>query len=461
MINHSAVIRKEKAIMQNITLSSMNDGKNNYEKVFSVIGTKGIAYDVTIKNKPECTCPDNANRLNRCKHIYYILLRVLDCDNEDTFYYTNKQLYEMFGISETPVDNKDIQITDIDNKREFTLVNGKHIDNKDTQTSNNFIFTIPDKFCGHSNKPEVISTQPNDDSIFETEIVTPKDVSIFETEIVTPKDINPNETIDIKPIQLINDVKNENKLPKNIIPIYENNYKIGYRVTNFTYSNGTIEDDMDFTSSMVDHYNLKNAEGYLEILKVKELIDKQTIQSIPPIETITNHIQLVDGLDSKIDNIDNIDNIDAQTISQDIQIVDHPSLIDSTLDKLIEELSIAVCVPIQKQPLKIIFENTITNRFKHMEYDTDMITTITKYIEENYNIDLRNIVDNASIGNEIWVNTIMGDNSFSGPYIKQINEDLYELHMKTIDKTNTGWIFNNFTTETNSQKIGRFIRVLE
>jgi hypothetical protein len=42
MINHSAVIRKEKAIMQNITLSSMNDGKNNYEKVFSVIGTKEL-----------------------------------------------------------------------------------------------------------------------------------------------------------------------------------------------------------------------------------------------------------------------------------------------------------------------------------------------------------------------------------------------------------------------------------
>ena len=63
---------------------------------YIVMGSTGNVYRVKIKNEPCCTCPDNRIRKARCKHIYFILLRVMKVDNEMQEYYDDEELIEMF-----------------------------------------------------------------------------------------------------------------------------------------------------------------------------------------------------------------------------------------------------------------------------------------------------------------------------------------------------------------------------
>lgn len=48
---------------------------------FEVLGSTGNHYFVDIEKRPRCTCPDNRFRHARCKHIYFVLRRVLSCDD--------------------------------------------------------------------------------------------------------------------------------------------------------------------------------------------------------------------------------------------------------------------------------------------------------------------------------------------------------------------------------------------
>ena len=52
------------------------DGPENTE-TFQIAGTTGNIYTVTIDKLPSCTCPDNRRARNQCKHIIYVLVRVL------------------------------------------------------------------------------------------------------------------------------------------------------------------------------------------------------------------------------------------------------------------------------------------------------------------------------------------------------------------------------------------------
>ncbi|CAI5959494.1 unnamed protein product [Closterium sp. NIES-65] len=49
---------------------------------FHVLGATGNVYTVTISQQPSCTCPDYGNG-NLCKHVLFVLLRVLHVDEED------------------------------------------------------------------------------------------------------------------------------------------------------------------------------------------------------------------------------------------------------------------------------------------------------------------------------------------------------------------------------------------
>ena len=52
------------------------EGSENIEK-FELAGTTGNIYTVTIDKLPTCTCPDNSRKRMQCKHIIYVLVRVL------------------------------------------------------------------------------------------------------------------------------------------------------------------------------------------------------------------------------------------------------------------------------------------------------------------------------------------------------------------------------------------------
>jgi hypothetical protein len=44
---------------------------------FAVLGATGNLYTVTVCRQPQCTCPDFCCRRNLCKHILFVMLRVL------------------------------------------------------------------------------------------------------------------------------------------------------------------------------------------------------------------------------------------------------------------------------------------------------------------------------------------------------------------------------------------------
>ena len=90
-------IRKQRGKTQKIFLLDCKD-VDTFIKSYEVVGTTKNVYTVTIKNMPECTCPDYIVRHNRCKHIYFILIRIMKVDENDMDEnkFTDDQLLDMF-----------------------------------------------------------------------------------------------------------------------------------------------------------------------------------------------------------------------------------------------------------------------------------------------------------------------------------------------------------------------------
>lgn len=90
--------RKSRGKSQKLFLVHSHDNKEQYEKCYDIMGTTGNVYTVSIKNIPECTCPDHQTRNKRCKHIYFVLLRIMKVseDQEDNNY-SNEDLTSMFN----------------------------------------------------------------------------------------------------------------------------------------------------------------------------------------------------------------------------------------------------------------------------------------------------------------------------------------------------------------------------
>lgn len=68
------------------------------ERAYDVMGTTGNVYTVVINERPTCTCPDFTTRYNRCKHIYFVLTRIMKVDpsQEDNKEYDENNLETMF-----------------------------------------------------------------------------------------------------------------------------------------------------------------------------------------------------------------------------------------------------------------------------------------------------------------------------------------------------------------------------
>lgn len=81
---------------------------DEYDMEFDVMGTTKNVYTVKVTKTPTCTCPDHTTRFNRCKHIFFILRRIMkineefdDDDFEDKAEFNNKELKRM--IKNMPV----------------------------------------------------------------------------------------------------------------------------------------------------------------------------------------------------------------------------------------------------------------------------------------------------------------------------------------------------------------------
>ena len=90
--------RKIRGMTQPIYLINFDTQKeNNESKKFTVLGTTGSVYTVTINTNPTCTCFDFKRRKTRCKHIYFILTRVMKVPqaNEDIPEFTTAQVTQI------------------------------------------------------------------------------------------------------------------------------------------------------------------------------------------------------------------------------------------------------------------------------------------------------------------------------------------------------------------------------
>lgn len=104
--------RKQRALVQRLFLiESKEDSDTKW--IFTITGSTGNIYDVTMTTYPSCTCPDHTTRHKRCKHIYFVMRRIMKCSDEDIDdeKYTDDELKEMFN--------------QIPKKIEYTLSNDK------------------------------------------------------------------------------------------------------------------------------------------------------------------------------------------------------------------------------------------------------------------------------------------------------------------------------------------------
>ena len=90
--------RIERCYTDNIYLieSVPPDSEDDTERTYVIMGHSGHVYNVTISHRPKCTCPDFYLRGNRCKHIYFVLIRIMNIDNVTDKYYSDDDLTDMF-----------------------------------------------------------------------------------------------------------------------------------------------------------------------------------------------------------------------------------------------------------------------------------------------------------------------------------------------------------------------------
>jgi len=73
------------------------------EKSYMIMGSTGNPYQVTISNYPRCTCPDNQLNGRRCKHIFFVLLRIMKATNTNRRKYSDSELVSMY-VNTPPIE---------------------------------------------------------------------------------------------------------------------------------------------------------------------------------------------------------------------------------------------------------------------------------------------------------------------------------------------------------------------
>jgi hypothetical protein len=122
--------RKNRGKTQKLYLIESYPSTSNFEREYAVMGSTGNVYLVKIKSVPTCTCPDYLERLKRCKHIYFILIRVMGIQDDETDKdnYISGELTNMFS-NISPVTNNlvaDHKYIDIYEKNKDKILPDKH-----------------------------------------------------------------------------------------------------------------------------------------------------------------------------------------------------------------------------------------------------------------------------------------------------------------------------------------------
>ena len=89
--------RKQRGITQKLFLIETLAIKSQSEREYVIMGSTGNVYNVTISCSPSCTCPDFITRKNRCKHIFFVLLRIMKVTDPDKEEYSSNDIVKMFS----------------------------------------------------------------------------------------------------------------------------------------------------------------------------------------------------------------------------------------------------------------------------------------------------------------------------------------------------------------------------
>uniref|UniRef100_A0A6C0CCJ7 Uncharacterized protein n=1 Tax=viral metagenome TaxID=1070528 RepID=A0A6C0CCJ7_9ZZZZ len=108
--------------------------KSEFERKFIVLGASGNKYSVKIGVDSCCTCPDFENNDNICKHMYFIVLRILNSKITQKKYSKNvlKKMFDnipSFLEDDLFVDSKAQNNFQKNNKKEIAFVQQKFDDN--------------------------------------------------------------------------------------------------------------------------------------------------------------------------------------------------------------------------------------------------------------------------------------------------------------------------------------------
>lgn len=88
--------RQEKAMTDNLYLIEIIHTENYFKREFSILGSTGNNYIVTISTRLTCSCPDFRIRKKKCKHIYFVLMRVMKYEKIHKNKFKENELEEMF-----------------------------------------------------------------------------------------------------------------------------------------------------------------------------------------------------------------------------------------------------------------------------------------------------------------------------------------------------------------------------
>ena len=146
--------RKYRGQTQNLFLIETKPNESNTQKEYTIMGSTGNVYNVIIKNIPSCTCPDNKYRKKRCKHIYFVLIRIMDVDDEDKQFYTSNDLNCMFAnipeITQNLMVNNRLKEKYQNNDDSHGIVEQKPIDDLCPVCLDDLDNDIPLIFCQYS-----------------------------------------------------------------------------------------------------------------------------------------------------------------------------------------------------------------------------------------------------------------------------------------------------------------------
>lgn len=88
--------RKARGLNQKLFLIESIDN-DVMKRQYVIMGSTGNVYTVSITNTPSCTCPDHQQRKNICKHIYFVMLKIMRVpDGKEKNNYTDEELMDMF-----------------------------------------------------------------------------------------------------------------------------------------------------------------------------------------------------------------------------------------------------------------------------------------------------------------------------------------------------------------------------